>query len=235
MRRYVAIQFLAASAWAVAGPAFAGTWNVPEGCEAFMTVQSKGCYVAHHFRCTADTPGDQWRVDLDQQGPFFQSRINYEAEWVESFGPEREVLDPAPADPANFSELLATGIDTWDFSQTSDGGTGTRSVGYDRLTGKTVVIDGITLSQTEVDYIEYDRAGNVLRRSRGNEYLHPDWRLFFAGPGETDLGDGMWRPIDGSPVEFIFPGEEGFLSNQPKYDCEALTAGLPVIRVRHEP
>lgn len=226
-----------ALALAVAVPAQAGTWTAPEGCEAFMTVQAKACRVSHYYKCSADAPGDQWRVDMDQEGEFFFSRINREAEWVESFDPTRQVLDPAPADRASFSELLASGIDTWDFTLSKDDGTGSRAVGYDRLTGQTVVIDGITLSQTEVEFTEYDRDGTLLRQSRGNEYLHPDWRMFFAGPGETDLGDGQWRPIDGSPVEFVFPGEEGFLATQPKYDCDALTAEGPalVVPVRGEP
>jgi hypothetical protein len=224
-----------ASLTLTAAPALAGNWAVPEGCEAFMTVQSKACRVSHYYKCTGDAPGDQWRVDMDQEGPFFRSRIDVEAQWVESYGPERMVLDPSPVDPASFSELLSSGIDTWDFTQSRDDGTGIRAAGYDRLTGRTVTIDGITLSETEVDFTEYDMSGTVLRRSRGNEYLHPDWRMFFAGPGETDLGDGRWLPIDGSPVEFIFPGEEGFLASQPKYDCDALTAELPVWRVSHEP
>jgi hypothetical protein len=219
----------------LAAPALAGTWTVPEGCEAFMTVQSKACRVSHYYKCAADAPGDQWRVDMDQEGPFFYSRIDREAQWLESYDPEMQVLDPSPADPASFSELLSTGIDTWDFTISKADGTGNRAAGYDRLTGKMVVIDGITLSQTEVDFTEYDLAGSVTRRSRGNEYLHPEWRMFFAGPGKTDLGDGQWRPIDGSPVEFIFPGEEGFLESQPKYDCDALTASLPLWRASHEP
>lgn len=208
----------------LAAPALAGTWEAPQGCEAFMTVQSKACRVSHYYKCSADAPGDQWRVDMDQEGPFFYSRIDSEAQWVESYDPLKQVLDPSPVDPANFSELLATGIDTWDFTLTKEDGTGSRASGYDRLTGRTVVVDGITLSETEVEFTEYDALGNVTRRSRGNEYLHPDWRMFFAGPGETDLGDGIWRPIDGSPVEFVFPGEEGFLATQPKFDCDALTA-----------
>jgi hypothetical protein len=216
-------------------PSLAGTWTAPEGCEVFMTVQSKACRVSHYYRCSADAPGDQWRVDMDQEGKFFFSRIDTEGQWVESFDPLRQVLDPSPADPASFSELLASGVDTWDFSLSKEDGTGSRASGYDRLTGKQVLIDGITLSLTELDFTEYDLAGNVLRRGRGNEYVHPGWRLFFAGPGEADLGDGQWRPIDGSPVEFIFPGEEGFLATQPKYDCGALTASLPVWRVSHAP
>jgi hypothetical protein len=224
-----------ASLTLTAAPALAGTWTTPEGCEAFMTVQAKACRVSHYYKCAADAPGDQWRVDMDQEGPFFFSRIDHEAQWVESFDPVRQVLDPAPTDPASFSELLASGIDTWDFTVSKADGSGNRATGYDRLTGKTVLIDGISLSQTEVEFSEYDLAGNLTRRSRGNEYLHPEWRMFFAGPGETDLGDGQWLPIDGSPVEFIFPGEEGFLASQPKYDCDALTAELPVWRVSHEP
>jgi hypothetical protein len=216
-------------------PVLAGTWTPPAGCEAFMTVQSKACRVSHYYTCQADAPGDQWRVDMDQEGEFFFSRINSEAEWVESFDPVRQILDPSPADPASFSELVAAGVDTWDFTLSKDDGTGSRATGYDRLTGQTVVIDGITLSETEVEFTEYDRDGTVLRQSRGNEYMHAEWRLFFAGPGETDLGDGLWRPIDGSPVDFIFPGEEGFLATQPIYDCDALTASLPLWRVGHEP
>ena len=218
-------------------PALAGTWTVPEGCEAFMTVQSKACRVSHYYLCDRDAPGDQWRVDMDQEGPFFFSRIDGEAQWVESFDPVQQLLDPAPADPASFSELLAGGIDTWDFTQSKEDGSGSRAAGYDRLTGKTVLIDGISLRQTEVEFTEYDSDGNVTRRARGNEYVHPDWRLFFAGPGETDLGDGRWLPIDGSPVEFIFPGETGFLAAPPIYACDALTAGLPqsLRRVRYEP
>jgi hypothetical protein len=200
-----------------------------------MTVQSKACRVSHHYKCSADNPGDQWRVDMDQEGEFFFSRIDYEAQWVESYDPVKQMLDPKPTDPASFSELVAAGVDTWDFSLSKEDGSGSRATGYDRLTGQTVVIDGITLSETEVEFTEYDRSGAVLRRSRGNEYMHPDWRLFFAGPGETDLGDGQWLPIDGSPVDFIFPGEEGFLATQPIYDCDALTASLPVRRVSHEP
>jgi hypothetical protein len=220
---------------APATPALAGTWTAPTGCEVFMTVQSKACRVSHYYTCQGDAPGDQWRVDIDQEGPFFYSKIDSEAQWIESYDPIKQTLDANPADPASFSELLASGLDTWDFSLSKADGTGSRAAGYDRLTGKTVLIDGIALQETEVEFTEYGSDGTVLRQSRGNEYMHPDWRLFFAGPGETDLGDGQWLPIDGSPVEFVFPGEEGFLSSQPIHDCDALTSSLPVWRVAHEP
>jgi hypothetical protein len=231
MRKFLILACLIAPA----APVLAGTWEAPAGCEAFMTVQAKACRVSHYYRCAADRPGEQWRVDLDQEGPYFFSKIDAEGQWVESYDPVMQLLDPNPADPASLSELIAQGVDTWSFSLSKEDGSGSRAEGYDRLTGQSVIIDGITLSQTEVDFSEYDLAGNVLRRSRGNEYVHPEWRLFFAGPGETDLGDGQWLPIDGSPVQFVFPGEGGFLATQPIFDCDALTASVPVVRVSHEP
>jgi hypothetical protein len=219
-------------------PALAGTWEAPEGCTIFMTVQAKACRVSNHYTCEQDAKGDQWRADFDQEGLFFQSRINFEAEWVESLEsnpPVQQTLDPNPEDPASFSELLANGFDSFAFGLTRSDGTRSSVRGSDRLTGKTVVIDGETLLQTEFDAVEADEFGNVTRRSRGNEFISADKRVFFAGPGETDLGDGQWLPIDGTPVQFIFPGEKGFASTQPIFDCDALTAGLPVWQVRHEP
>ncbi|MBN2630927.1 MAG: hypothetical protein JXR75_10365 [Rhodobacteraceae bacterium] len=207
-------------------PAFAGSFVPPEGCTTFMTVQARACRVSNHYKCSADAPGDQWRADFDQQGPFFVSRINAEAEWVESFdlGTEigRQTLVPGAPDPASFSELLATGTDTFAFDLEHDGAERTKVNGFDTLTGRTVVIDGITLSETQFEFTETDLAGTVLRQSRGREYIHRDWRMFFAGPSEWNGGDGTFLPSDGSPVNFVFPGEPGFESTEPLYDCDPL-------------
>ncbi len=223
-------------------PALAGTWEAPEGCTIFLTVQAKACRVSNHYTCTQDQKGDQWRADFDQEGLFFQSRINFEAEWVESLEsnpPVQQTLDPNPEDPASFSALLASGYDSFAFGLSRTDGTRTRVAGSDQLTGKKVEIDGVSLLQTQFEATEMDEFGSVTRRSRGNEYISAKYRVFFAGPGETDLGDGQWLPIDGSPVDFIFPGEKGFAATQPIFDCDALTAELPmelpVWQVRHEP
>ena len=145
-------------------PALAATpWAAPQGCEVFMTVQSKECRVSNHYRCTGDAPGDQWRADFDQDGIFFQSRINSEAEWVESyelFPTVRQELQPGALDPASFSNLLSSGRDDFIFGLRKDTGEETDVRGFDRLTGKTWVIDGITLSETEYSY-EEDRKSVV--------------------------------------------------------------------------
>ena len=94
MRKFLILACLTAPA----APVLAGTWTAPAGCDAFMTVQSKSCRVSHYYRCSADAPGDQWRVDMDQEGAFFFSRIDREGQWVESFDPVRQMLDPGAAD-----------------------------------------------------------------------------------------------------------------------------------------
>lgn len=208
-------------------PAQASTFTPPEGCTGWMTVQARACRVSNYYKCSADAPGDQWRADFDQEGIFFMSRIDAEAQWVESIDlPDmtRQTLDPGPADPASYSGLLASGLDTFAFGLSKDDGTATQVRGQDKLTGKSFVIDGIELQQTEFEFTETDLVGNVLRRSRGNEYINPDWRLFFAGPGDADFGDGQWLPIDGSPVQFIFPGEPGYMATEPLFECDPMTA-----------
>ena len=111
MRKFLILACLTTPA----APALAGTWAAPAGCEVFMTVQSKACRVSHYYRCEGDAPGEQWRVDIDQEGPFFYSKIDHDAQWIESYDPIKQTLDPSPSDPASFSELLASGVDTWDF------------------------------------------------------------------------------------------------------------------------
>ncbi len=208
-----------------AQPVAAAGFQAPEGCTLFMTVQSRECRVSNYYKCSGDAPGDQWREDADQEGVFFKSRIDYETQWIESFEtfPDtRQTLDPNPQDPASFSELLSTNSDTFAFGLSKDDGTQTRVEGFDKLTGRTFTIDGITLSETQYEFTEMTPDGTILRRARGNEYASPDMRMFFSGPSEWDLGDGNFLPSDGSPVEFIFPGEPGFAARQPIFDCDEL-------------
>jgi hypothetical protein len=231
----MALILMALSTAAAMPAQAAGTFTPPEGCTAWMTVQSRACRVSNYYKCTADAPGDQWRADFDQEGVFFISRIDGEAQWIESFDLNptvRQTLDPSPEDPASFTDLLG-GVDTFAFNLTRDDGTQSRVRGFDRLTGNTVVIDGIALQETAFEYEERDPEGNLMRRAQGNEYISSEWRTFFAGPSQWDGGEG-YVPINGSPMQFIFPDEPGFASTQPLFECDAVLSGVPeeVTRVR---
>lgn len=210
--------------------AHAGSFTPPKGCTTSLTVQSRGCYVANYYTCEADPKGDQWRADFDQEGVFFLSRIDSETQWVESIELNPTVtqtLDPNPKDPASFSTLLATGRDDFDFSLSKDNGEHSNVTGYDQLTGKTVMIDGVTLEETQYEYAETDDAGTLIRKSRGHEYISREWRRFFSGT--SDWWDGTdWQPLIGEPVQFIQPGEKGFAATQPIFDCDAQMSALEV-------
>lgn len=197
------------------------TFSLPAGCDAFLTVQSQDCSVDHHFVCEGDPEGHQQRVSLTERGLTYLGSINNEAQWVGSFHPftgHSERLNPVANDPASFSELIEKGVDTFDFETLSDEIGTTRYVGQDTLTGRTVTIDDVTLEETAYEIRALAPDGTELWRSEGNEFVSRTWRMFLAGTGTVTTPTDSFDKDD-SPVEFIFPGEAGFLSANPKHGC----------------
>lgn len=214
---------------AVTAPALAATFTPPKGCTAYLTVQARGCLVSQFYTCEADKAGDQWRADYDASGLVFISKIDSEAQWLESYEPSagtKEVMDANPRDPASFSDLVALGLDTFDFELSKDNGEHSIVKGFDKLTGQTATIDGVSLKQTEYEYTQTDDKGNVMRHSKGHEYISEEWRTFFSGHSETELEDGSWVPSDSAPVKFIQPGKPGFGATVPLFECEGQMSSL---------
>lgn len=197
------------------------TFALPSGCTAYVTVQSAACSVSHHFTCEGDPAGWQRRVDMDESGVAYFGAIDGETQWIESFhmlSGHSERLEDNPADPASFTALTTTNVDTYDFRTLSAEIGTTRYVGQDRLTGATEEIDGVTLHQTEYFITAYAADGTELWQSRGNEFIQRDWRVFMSGTSTVTAGGETWDTND-RPVEFIFPGEPGFLSVTPRHGC----------------
>lgn len=206
----------------LAGPAAAqSTFSLPANCTAYLTVQDESCTVEHHFTCANDPEGHQRRVSLDEQGMTYLGEIDAEAQWIASFhvlSGHRERLEADPAEPASLSELIATGADDYDFRTLSDEIGTTRYVGRDTLTGRQITIDGVTLDETTFDITAFDAAGNEIWSSQGREFINRDWRMFLSGTGTLTTQSGTFERAN-RPVEFIFPGEPGFLSAEPKHGC----------------
>lgn len=206
-------------------------FQVPPGCTAFLTVQSRGCTVSHYWTCEADPQGTHWRASVDEDSPFHLSFTDAEFRWLRSWdlrgGGTTVILEPEE-DPASLTELLETGGDTMVFSTvtTSNFGSFQRDyTGFDRLTGDEVVVDGRTLLVTEFSY-QYPTDGGT-RRVQGNQFVHPGWRLFFGGIETVTETTGDGFEYNNSPMEFAEPGEPGFLTMQPIYDCGEMMSGLP--------
>lgn len=221
----IALAFVCAAP-AVAQQSFA----LPQGCEAYVTVQKRGCSVSHLFRCAGDPAGMQRRVDMDEQGLTYAGTIDAETQWIESWHPMAGITDrlaPDPADAASLTTLMETGVDTFDFRVISTPGDAvTVFRGQDRLTGESVTIDGVTLDQTEFAVTALDEAGNVLWETTGREFIHREWRTFLSGVRTVRQGAESWDS-DNTPVEFIFPGEAGFLASTPRHDCGVMMSAAP--------
>lgn len=216
-----------------ASPVFAQTvetFTLPAGCEAWVTVQAKDCTVEHNFTCEGDPEGLKQRITLDEEGMTYFGATDFESQWVRSFHPRSghsEQLEDEPRDPASFSELIENGIDTYDFRTLSEEIGATRFVGQDTLTGNVVTIDGVTLEETQFNITAYAEDGTEIWSAEGNEYIHREWRMFQAGPGKVTLPTETYEEDD-SPVEYIFPGEPGFLSANPKHGCGLVMSSSPV-------
>lgn len=219
MKPWMILTAMVAATPAAAQQSFAA----PEGCEAILTVQHKGCVMVNVWQCDADNPGDQWIALIAQTGVFSVQKVDAEFQWIESYkviGNER-LIEPAE-DPASLSELFSNQIDTWDFTLETDDGT-QRNVGFDMLTGETTVIDDEILLNTEFQGRTIDQDGNVIDASSGRQFVSEKHRLFFFGeswPQETPD-----QVTDMSPVEFIYPGETGFFSDRPKFECNVIESG----------
>ncbi|EAR52869.1 hypothetical protein OG2516_10416 [Oceanicola granulosus HTCC2516] len=216
---------LALLALTAAAPAVAQEtrqWQPPEGCTGFLTVQQRGCMMSNHYTCEGDAEGDQWRVDFVEQGPVFASRINYETEWVESLGlvsRVRSTLGDDPEDPASLTELLETGVDTYDFTTVTDEGEVTRYRGADMLQGETIEIDGHEL-EVMTYTTEVEDADGMRTRQEGVNYVSREHRLFLPGTSRTlDVDGEVLNERDNSPMKLITPGEPGFFASSPIYDC----------------
>ncbi|WP_052700848.1 hypothetical protein [Loktanella sp. S4079] len=205
-------------------------FGLPAGCTAYVTVQSTSCEVSHYFTCQGDPEGHQRRVSLDEQGVVYAGEIDFETQWIASFHAltgHSETLVPNPTEPASLSDLIAHGVDDYDFSTMSDQFGETRFSGQDTLTGREVTIDGVTLLETTYDITASTPDGTVIWSAKGNEFINPDWRVFLAGTGVVTSSEGQ-ESRDDRPVEFIFPGEPGFLSAQPKHGCGLAISSAPL-------
>jgi hypothetical protein len=223
------------TAFAVA-PAVAADalFKPPPGCTVYATAQLRSCQVSQHYRCTGDAPGEQWAVYIDGEGAHFASKIDAETRWVESVDfdtGETERLG-TETDPASFTALIQSGRDDFDFTTVSSSGEERRFKGFDQLTGDKVTIDGVVLERTRFELTSYDANGAEAWVRKGNQFIQRDWRIFFSDIEDfRNAGGDEVSTID-TPVRFAFPGDKGFLSMIPDYDCDAVTAdaAVPVVR-----
>lgn len=207
----------------------AGKFVAPKGCKVYVTVQHSDCEVSNHYTCEGDPKGDQWALYSGPNGPFYMSQIDPETRWLQDFdltsgemsrlGEER--------DPASFTELLRTGLDSYDFTTLNSQSGEKRYQGFDRLTGQKVKIGKVSLEQTEFELTTYDADGAVASKRKGHQLINRDWRLFFADTEESTDASGATTTSKSAPVTFAFPGDAGFQSQTPEIGCDMTMTSAP--------
>jgi len=218
-------------------PALAQPTSPPAGCEGFLTVQTRACTVSHYWRCDSAPEGTTWEIAYDENGPVSLHTYDRDFQWLDAFyfttGTTERLYEPGP-DPISLTELLETGVDTYDFTtleQTGSEMAKLNTVGRDEALGGTEVIDGVTLHTYRVQSETRDEDGNIVFAAEGKQYVLKEERLFMLGQESYFDGEQHWQE-DNTPREFIFPGEPGFEDFEPRYGCNALQAGL-TLPARH--
>lgn len=223
-----------AAALPVVSPALAADFAAPEGCEVFLTVQSKACMMSNLYRCDVAPKGSLWEAVFDAEGLSSVTAYDQTYQWIDShymWDQSREVFSPPADDPINIDDLLSEGVDTFHFSlhRTAPGENRDITViGADVLTDETVEIDGMPLAVVNTDIQIIADDGTIEYQARGQQYLSREMRLFFLGVEDVIEADGSVTPYDNSPVDFIHPGEPGFGQNMPLYECNETKAAFEV-------
>ncbi|MBD3801898.1 MAG: hypothetical protein IE919_01520 [Thioclava sp.] len=206
--------------------AHAANFAPPKGCEVYMTVQMRNCQVANYYTCAGDPAGDQWSAYADGEGVYYISHIDSETRWIESISTdtgEIELFDPgASKDAPSFSALLSDGKDDYDFVTRSNFRGLQRYRGTDTLTGQSVTIDDVPLETITFDLREDDETGALLSHRTGTQYVSRKHRLFLSGAERFENAQGDVVEYDDSPVRFDFPGDPGFSTEVPEYDCDLM-------------
>ena len=210
-------------------PALAANFAPPAGCTLEVTVQNRSCTVSQHFRCSADPKGHQRLALFGQDGLTHLSLIDGETRWLESSDPETgliDTLEDGAEDDASFSTLLDTGRDDFDFWTVSNNGERLHHVGWDELTGESVTIDGVDLEATKFQLTTTNESGEVLIERQGGQFISRSMGRFYGGEEQSSDWTGQSTDSNDSPVTFSFPGEAGFGSTTPQYDCDMMMTRL---------
>lgn len=218
MKWLACLCVLAAPAYAQTGP---GQFSAPEGCAGYLTVQMQACRVENHYRCTADPEGHKREASFDDEGEIARSLLDEEARWLvirNSRSDYIEELDQSSPDPHSLTDLFETGEDAFDFLMRDTRGNIIRYTGRDRLTGRSTVIDGVSLDEIEAEYDYVEQGGRFAGRVFSREFVSHDYRMFFSGVLRESTTAGK-STRENRPIEFIFPGEPGFFSTRPRYGC----------------
>jgi hypothetical protein len=202
------------------------TFQPPQGCTAFLTVQSAACTVSHHFTCEADPEGWQRRVDMDEEGIAYSGAIDARRSGSNPTTSSRATASSCarPRRPRLLHRADHRGRDSFDFFTNSPEFGPHPLRGPGRLIGE----DGDHRRRHARAHRIPDHRlcpdGSEAGAARATN-IQPRLALLPVGDSSIVVGDSSRRPTT-LPVEFIFPGETRLLSVNPKHGCGMMMSAL---------
>jgi hypothetical protein len=199
-------------------PCVAQTYDLPKGCTAFLTIQGQGCQVRHLWTCTSDTEGEFWFASMGVDGVTIISQLSYGSQNLFASFPlsGRTETIAIARDPVDFDAYIANGQDSYDYDFVDDAGAVMTATGEFTTIDGTVEIDGRSLQQFERRFVTA-LPGQETQVTITTGYVDSGLHTFYTGRSWYE--DNPKNVIDRTPVDFIFPGEPGFLSTLPSYGC----------------
>jgi hypothetical protein len=199
----------------------------PAHCEAVMTVQKRGCVVETIFRCGQGAAMIWRNEEFDAEGPASVSHSTADyvgIEYAQADGSYGVISDPALSYAPHPRDVIAKGTGTGRDSGSIRLGSFRRPV--DLLVALTHLPDPLILDGVRLDV--FDLAAQMkfpdpmpIINGTGKAYYDPVTGVLFSAETRMD-----WPPSDDvpdTPLRIILPGQPGFASTSPTFDCEQLS------------
>ena len=194
----------------------------PEACDPKLTIQAVDCTVTHYALCAFDGEAAAMQVRYDGSGLRQSQILDADNHPLRVFSDTIDLRfdESVRADRMSSSILLAKGTDGYAFTLTSETAPISKMTffGSDELTAKTVIANGFHLRELRGRYVRttYFNGRSVTEAFEVEQYVEEEFG-FFVPVRETRIGSAARKSSEQAPVDFLRPGDDGFLSVQPLY------------------
>ena len=203
-----------------------------EQCEGLYSVQKRNCSVEHVYRCETERGTlirkDRWQPDRPRWVATSDPEGNTVSTWGAANGFQIEgILENS--DPISSSRLRDTGTDQFDqvialrnpmFKDPLP----SRFVGKIVLNGAELELDGVKFLVADVAFTVQVNA--LTSTTRGTAYLDAEQLVAITGAYAREQL-GQVSESGGALAQVIHPGEPGYLVDQGRFDCGALSDAGP--------
>jgi hypothetical protein len=208
-------------------------------CDHVLTVQTNACTVEKHFKCPSQTAYSSGISVFGDEGIVFQALMNSEGFTVyenDFFNKIKLRMIPQLSDDISDTSWRSGAPYKMEtvYGSTENMPTMRTNTYNGQLSSEMAIIDGVSLTKGAYhldQQYSFENTGMKSTVTALGEYFYAkDLDIFFGGHSKTksDELDENGKPYperysDETPVDFIYPDEENFKSQAPKYGCQSIS------------